>query len=409
MKQKQEDLDVSCDVDNPLEKEIIEEALRWTRNNQSLKMNVGEYQSPRISSEIPDCSMPMSFDSYKFCSLGCNYCAPAGTMINTKAGVKPIEELKVGDEVYSYNTKTQIVELDLVLTTMKNKTNILLEIELVNGKKIQLTPEHPVYVKGKGWIEAKDLSENDDLIFMKNAAISYHMSKNNPMKNTETAKKVSKSLKESYATGKLDQLKNKLSISGRRNIIKCNKSQKQKDIVIARMKANNPMKNAKTAKKMGKTMHEKWVNGELTSHFTGKRRPDVALRMTENNPMKDPVKRKKTLQKIVKSWIKNGRLSKGEICVRTALSLLPIEFTQQHVVSGPSRFYSLDFFLPVENICIEYDGHSGHYTEEGIARSKERDQYIQENHGIRTIRIQRNEAFIGSENLATLLQTRLQP
>lgn len=32
------------------------------------------YQSPRISGEILDCSMPMSFDTYSNCSYGCVYC-----------------------------------------------------------------------------------------------------------------------------------------------------------------------------------------------------------------------------------------------------------------------------------------------------------------------------------------------
>ena len=63
----------SSDVD-PLEKEITDEALRWVRNNQTLEICKGEYSSPRVSSEIPDCSMPMSFDHLKWCSFGCTYC-----------------------------------------------------------------------------------------------------------------------------------------------------------------------------------------------------------------------------------------------------------------------------------------------------------------------------------------------
>ena len=32
------------------------------------------YRSPRVSSELPDCSLPLTFDSYNTCSLGCQYC-----------------------------------------------------------------------------------------------------------------------------------------------------------------------------------------------------------------------------------------------------------------------------------------------------------------------------------------------
>ncbi len=58
-----------------LPKEIIEEGRAWVRKNKGHKCSdKGEYDSPRVSSEIMDCSMPMTFDSYSYCSLGCQYC-----------------------------------------------------------------------------------------------------------------------------------------------------------------------------------------------------------------------------------------------------------------------------------------------------------------------------------------------
>ena len=32
------------------------------------------YSSPRLSSEVPDCSMPMTFDNYSSCSYSCSFC-----------------------------------------------------------------------------------------------------------------------------------------------------------------------------------------------------------------------------------------------------------------------------------------------------------------------------------------------
>ena len=55
-------------------KEIINEALRWVRDNDGMTVKGQSYMSPRISSEIIDCSMPLSFDSLSRCSLGCLYC-----------------------------------------------------------------------------------------------------------------------------------------------------------------------------------------------------------------------------------------------------------------------------------------------------------------------------------------------
>lgn len=62
-----------------INKEIIQESKRFVQANKGYKINRDSplalsYSSPRLSSEFPDCSMPLSFDSYSHCSLGCAYC-----------------------------------------------------------------------------------------------------------------------------------------------------------------------------------------------------------------------------------------------------------------------------------------------------------------------------------------------
>ena len=59
-----------------LSEEFTKEALKWVAQNKGLALDpdAGHYTSPRISSEIMDCSMPMTFDHYNVCSLGCAYC-----------------------------------------------------------------------------------------------------------------------------------------------------------------------------------------------------------------------------------------------------------------------------------------------------------------------------------------------
>lgn len=58
------------------ESKILHESRHWVENNEGFKLkeNDAYYPSPRISSEVMDCSMPMTFDHYSFCSLGCMYC-----------------------------------------------------------------------------------------------------------------------------------------------------------------------------------------------------------------------------------------------------------------------------------------------------------------------------------------------
>jgi very-short-patch-repair endonuclease len=347
-----------------LEKEIIEEALRWTRNNQDLQMSKGEYSSPRISSEIPDCSMPMSFDSYKFCSLGCNYCTIAGTKISTPNGKMPIEKLEVGDEVYSWNEENQAVEIDKIYSTMEKSDDHILEVTLENGEKLYITENHPVYVQGKGWIEAGTLSEGDDVLYLKRPGTSLKMKQNNPMKNELTKQKQTFSIKNSFASGKLDDLKKKLSEAGRRNLIELNTSKEFRD--------------------------------------------KVSKRMTENNPMKDPNIRINTLRKAVETWVKQGFVSEGESNVKRALSASNRNFIHQAVIEGQKRkSYIMDFFLPELKLCIEYDGHSRHYTSKGIQKDQERDKFLMSEYDIKVLRIHRDVAFIGELELERFVEERI--
>jgi DNA repair photolyase len=65
---------LSLDINTDNE-EIVKESQKWVEGNEGQKWDgKGIYSSPRVSSEIPDCSMPMTFDSYNYCSLGCLYC-----------------------------------------------------------------------------------------------------------------------------------------------------------------------------------------------------------------------------------------------------------------------------------------------------------------------------------------------
>lgn len=68
----------------------------------------------------------------------------------------PIENIKVGDAVYSYNIEKDKVELSKVTNTLNRATQGIYEITTGN-ETINVTAEHPFYVVGKGWIKAKEL------------------------------------------------------------------------------------------------------------------------------------------------------------------------------------------------------------------------------------------------------------
>ena len=92
-------------------------------------------------------------------NISCCWCFPAGT----KVGNKNIENIKVGQFVDSYNHKTKKIEKKKVLRIMKRKMpKNLIKVLTHDGLQYTIaTEEHPFYVKGKGYIKAKDLKTGD--------------------------------------------------------------------------------------------------------------------------------------------------------------------------------------------------------------------------------------------------------
>jgi len=146
-----------------LDAKIVKEAQRWVHENHGTKIVDTGYGSPRVSSEMPDCSMPMTFDQY-------SYCHPAGTLIatvdanNGSIVEKPIEEIQAGEKTLSFSEQDKSMQVGEVLAVGERKTSEIVTIETEDGLLLKLTPEHPVYVEDRGWVKAGDLSENDVLL-----------------------------------------------------------------------------------------------------------------------------------------------------------------------------------------------------------------------------------------------------
>ena len=88
-------------------------------------------------------------------------CFEAGTLILMESDYKKIEDIKIGDYVYSYNEETKKSELKKVLKIFVNITEKIYRITIDN-ETIGVTGEHPFYVKGE-WKEAKNLKLNDEI------------------------------------------------------------------------------------------------------------------------------------------------------------------------------------------------------------------------------------------------------
>ena len=97
------------------------------------------------------------------CLYNCTYCVTPDTLITTPDGVKKAEEIQEGDQVISFSQDTLQPEIDLVTAIGSRGTDALYVIE-VDGQSVTVTGEHPFYTKDRGWVEAKHLIEDDELL-----------------------------------------------------------------------------------------------------------------------------------------------------------------------------------------------------------------------------------------------------
>ena len=102
-------------------------------------------------------------------------CFIAGTKIWTEDGMKNIENIKVGDKVYSYNENTKTVELKLVTKTYEHMDTNLLNIN-VGNVTIDVTYPHKFYTTDDNtntyeWVPAIELTTDNYLFNAKFNAI----------------------------------------------------------------------------------------------------------------------------------------------------------------------------------------------------------------------------------------------
>ncbi|KQS92070.1 polymorphic toxin-type HINT domain-containing protein [Chryseobacterium sp. Leaf394] len=93
----------------------------------------------------------------KLCNISKVFaCFTAETLIHTPKGLKKIEDIKIGDEVFSFDEENQKVTIRKVNYLFQEEVEEILEIETENGI-ISTTRNHPFYVNG----QFKDAEEID--------------------------------------------------------------------------------------------------------------------------------------------------------------------------------------------------------------------------------------------------------
>ncbi|MCD9189201.1 MAG: DUF6531 domain-containing protein [Pyrinomonadaceae bacterium] len=94
----------------------------------------------------------------------CILCFEAGTEVETADGQKPIEEIREGDRVLSYNEQTGRNEYQTVTQTFSRLADDVLELRVEGeAKPLGVTSEHPFFVKRKSNLKARsDTSAEED-------------------------------------------------------------------------------------------------------------------------------------------------------------------------------------------------------------------------------------------------------
>ncbi|MFC7443080.1 polymorphic toxin-type HINT domain-containing protein [Laceyella putida] len=84
------------------------------------------------------------------------------TKVLTDKGQKKIQDIRIGDKVLAKDEKTGKQDYKTVQWLYERKVKEIYKLYI--GKTvIETTDEHPFWVKGRGWVKAKDLKAGDQL------------------------------------------------------------------------------------------------------------------------------------------------------------------------------------------------------------------------------------------------------
>ena len=96
--------------------------------------------------------------------IGHFQCFKEGTLVQTENGLKPIEDIQVGDLVLAYDEETGNQAFKPVKQLFRNQTKEWHHI-LVKGEEVICTAGHPFYVAGLNkFVCARDLKVGDELL-----------------------------------------------------------------------------------------------------------------------------------------------------------------------------------------------------------------------------------------------------
>jgi major membrane immunogen (membrane-anchored lipoprotein) len=104
-----------------------------------------------------------AFSETMFLLLG--GCFEENTEIKTKDGIKKIKDVTTDDYVLTYDDTNDVYRWVQPIFAGETPTASKQKIELTleNGKVIQCTADHKFFTNNRGWVEAQNLTDDDDI------------------------------------------------------------------------------------------------------------------------------------------------------------------------------------------------------------------------------------------------------
>lgn len=142
---------------------------QWTIVNYDILKNFHHKPQRGVKKE----ELPISTIDYEqFDAVIIDECFPYNTLVDTDKG-----KIKIGDiventldvKIRSYNLEENIFEYKEIDRWIKKENDTILRIKTQNGVFIECTPNHKIYVNGKGYIRADKLKKNDQLFTLPEA------------------------------------------------------------------------------------------------------------------------------------------------------------------------------------------------------------------------------------------------
>jgi hypothetical protein len=139
----------------------IEAWQKWWTNRQGYA-----YQSPQTqTTDVPTIDQNVALDftpSFTRIHFLTHSCFAAGTAVRTLEGNRPIESIRVGDQVLAQDPQSGALSFRPVVAIHHNPPNATLRVKL-GDESIVATGIHRFWKSGRGWTMARDLKPGDTL------------------------------------------------------------------------------------------------------------------------------------------------------------------------------------------------------------------------------------------------------